>query len=309
LAPQPCAVAKRPGIPGNRQKTALRLISVLLLVALFSPHAARAQGWDPTPLRGSTPIPRDGLPGERKAFLVWLSQNASQLTPQQRQRVHERLYAYIAEMAKSRGGEFPKVADTAAFDLFRVAASMGVVGADRVARALYPHPEKLPTPAPVPGFRLTLRPPVFALASDDGSWGVCYPFYFMAAPAGRQRTSNGVLTEVVVLSTLFAPDSGPSGSSQATVLIVAAPLADSIKHVRGWTTQLGVSPVPPPREGAPGTWYASPASEPIHRLAVVRRLPTRILVVAYLGYAGTFGANRPHFFNLLSTLTSDRCRA
>ncbi len=307
MAPQPCAVAKRPDIPENRQKTALRLISVLLVVVLFSPHAARAQGWDPTPLRGSTPIPRDGLPGERKAFLAWLSQNASQLTPQQRQRVHERLYVYISQMARGRGGQFPKAADTAAFDMFRLAGSMGVAGADRLARALHPHPEKLPPPAPIPGFRLTLRPPVFALTSDDESWGVCYPYYFMAAPAGRQKTSNGVLTEVAVLSTLFAPDSGPSGSSQATVLIVAAPLADSIKHVSNWTRLLGVSPAPPPRESGPGTWYASPPAEPMHRLAVVRRLPTRVLVVGYLGYAGTFEANRPHFFNLLSTLTPGRC--
>jgi hypothetical protein len=307
MASQPGIVAKRPDVPAKCKNTTLGLVSALILIALLSPHAAQAQGWDPTPLRTSTPIPRDGLPVERKAFLVWLSQNGSKLTPEQGQRVNERLYAYISEIAKRRGGRFPNAADTAAFELFRVAASMGVVGADRLARAVHPDPAKLPTPARIAGFELTLRPPVFSLASDDGSWGVCYPYYFMAAPAGRQRPSNGVLTELAILSTLFAPDSGPAGSSQATVLLAAAPLADSSKHVRAWLTQLGVSAAPTPPEGAPGAWYASPASDPMHRLVVVRRLPTRVLVVAYLGYGGTFESNRPHFFNLLSTVTQGRC--
>jgi hypothetical protein len=306
---QPGFVAKRPDVPAKCKKTAWRLGSALILIALPSPHTAQAQGWDRTPLRSSTPVPRDGLPAERRAFLVWLSQNASRLTPEQGQRVHERLYAYISEMAKRHGGRFPSAGDTAAFELFRIPASMGVVGADRVARALHPDPSKLPTPARIPGFELTLRPPVFELASDDGSWSVCYPYYFMTAPAGRQRPSNGVLTEVAVLSTLFAPDSGPTGSSQATVLLTAAPPADSAKHVRAWLTQFGVSPVPAPREGAPGEWYASPASDPMHRLVVVRRLPARVLVIAYLGYGGTFQSNGPHFFNLLSTLTPGRCTA
>jgi hypothetical protein len=309
MAPKPCFVAKRQDVPAKCRKSALWLVSGLILIPLLSPPAVQAQRWDPAPLRSPTPLPQDGLPVERNAFLAWLSRNSSRLTPEQGQRVQERLYVYISEMAKRRRGSFPNVADTAAFELFRVAASIGIVGADRLARAVHPDPSKLPAPARIPGFELTLRPPVLALASDDGSWSVCYPYYFMTAPAGRQRPHNGVLTEVAVLSTLFAPDSGPMGSSQATVLLAAAPLADSTRHVRAWLTQLGVSPAPIPREGALGAWYASAASDPMHRLVVVRRLPTRVLVIAYLGYGGTFESNRPHFFDLLSTITHGRCTA
>jgi hypothetical protein len=296
--------ANCPEVLSSRARTSVRLGSAIAAIALLAATSVEAQGWDHRPLRSSTPVPRDGLPVDRGAFQVWLSRNASGLSREQGQRVHERLYVYISDLAKRRGGRFPEVADTAAFELFRFAASVGAVGADRVARALHPNRAALPPPASVPGFKLTLRPPFFALASDDGSWGVCYPYYFMAAPAGRQRASSGVVTELVVLSTLFAPDSGPAGSSQSTVLLAAAPVIDSTKHVTTWLTQLAVSPAPAPAQGAAGAWYASPRSELMQRLVVVRRLPTRVLVAAYLGQAGTFQSNRPHFFDLLATLGS-----
>jgi hypothetical protein len=238
-----------------------------------------------------------------------LDRSSASLTQQDHQRASERLFVYISDLAKRRGGRFPNAADTVAFDLFRAAASIGVAGADRVARALYAHPEKLPPPTQVPAFTLSLTPPLFKLSSDDGSWGVCYPYYFMAAPAGRQRPSNGVLTELVVLSTLFAPDQGQPGSSQATIILAAAPIADSAKHVAAWLGQFGLTATSPPLEDQAGAWYASPPGDPMHRLAVIRRLPTRIVVAAYLGLGGTFETNRPHFFNLLTTLTSGKCAA
>jgi hypothetical protein len=47
----------------------------------------------------------------------------------------------------------------------------------------------------------------------------------------------------------------------------------------------------------------------MRRLAVVRRLPSRVMVVAYLGLPGTFETNRPHFFNLLATLAPQTAEA
>lgn len=279
------------------------LILIPILISLSSP--VHAQDWDPAPFRSATPIPRDGLPPERGAFLAWLDHNSS-LTQQSSQRARERLYAYISDLAKRQGGGFPRRTDTAAFNLFRVAAGTGATGADRVARALRPS-AKLPPPAAVPAFTLALTPPLFRLASDDGTWGVCYPYYFMAAPVGRQRPSNGVLTEVVVLSTLFAPDQGQPGSSQATILLAAAPVADSAKHVAAWLAQLGVKATSAPPEDRTGAWYASPPADPMHRLVVIHRLPARVMVIAYLGLGGTFETNRPHFFNLLTTVRSGRC--
>lgn len=287
----------------------MRFTLAVSLFVLLLQTPAQAQSWATAPFSAPTPLPRDGLPVEPAAFFSWLSHAPPLRTQEDMQRVSEHVYAYVSVLAKRLRGQFPARTDTAAFTLFRVAASLGIVGADRVARALYSHPEKLPPPAPVPAFRLSLVPPLFHLISDDGSWGVCYPYYFMAAPAGRQRPANGVLTEVVVLSTLFAPDQGEDRSSQATVLIAAAPIADSARHVSTWVTQLAVTPMAAPPEDPAGAWYGSAPSDPMHRMAVVRRLPRRVLVIAYLGLGGTFLTNRPHFFNLLATLAPGDCAA
>src|SRR5204862_7047243 len=107
------------------------------------------------------------------------------------QRAQGRVYTDVSHLAKDHAGAFPPPPDTAAFNLFRAAAQLGVPGADRVARALYAHPDRLPPPTPIPGFDLALRPPLFALTSDDSPWGVCFPYYFMAAPGGRQPPANG----------------------------------------------------------------------------------------------------------------------
>jgi hypothetical protein len=118
---------------------------------------------------------------------------------------------------------------------------------------------------------------------------------------------NGVSTEIATLSTLFAPDRGAPGSSQATILIAAAPVADSAEHVGEWVKQLSVNRSRGGSSARRGEWYAASASDGMQREAVVLRLQTRVVLVAYLGLPGTFEANRPHFIDLLRTLSPQRC--
>jgi hypothetical protein len=131
----------------------------------------------------------------------------------------------------------------------------------------------------------------------------------MPAPAGRQTPNNGVTTEIAVISTLVAPDSGEPGASQATIFIAAASVSDSLNHVGLWTRQLGVSPVPPPDPSMTGQWFRSPRGEAMRREVVIRRLPQRVIILAYIGLAGTYESNRPHFLDLLRTLAPRRCGA
>ena len=124
----------------------------------------------------------------------------------------------------------------------------------------------------------------------------------------RQRVpANEVTTEVAMLSTLFAPDHGAPGSSQATLLILAAPPADSARHVALWLGQLGLERAPAAGPPTLGEWYEAPGAEAMRRQAVIRRLPQRVVIMAYLGLGGTFEANRPHFLNVLRTLGAGAC--
>jgi hypothetical protein len=279
----------------------------LLLTATADP--AQSQSWDPGPLKTPTPIPNDGLPSERRAFFAWLGSNPSTKSEVDVQRARERVYAYISQLAKRYGGFFPASSDTEAISLFTSAANLGITGPDMVVRALAPHstaPSSTPSPE---GLSLNFHPPLYSLSSSDGNWAVCFPYYFMPAPLGRQQPANGVATELAVISTLFAADQGSSGASQATIMIAAAPTADSAKHVALWLGQLGVAPAPLTGPSDLGQWYTAPSQEPMRREAVVRRLPDRIVLVAYIGLPGTFEANRPHFLDLLRTLSPRHCAA
>jgi hypothetical protein len=167
-------------------------------------------------------------------------------------------------------------------------------------------PEAPPSVPIPPGVRLALQPPTFSLSSADSSWALCYPYYFMAVLGGRQTPDTGVPTDVAVLSTLTAADSGATGSSQATILVLAAAVSDSATHVNSWLKRLNVNPVPTPR-GMSGQWFSGQPTEPMRREAVVVRLPKRVVLLAYVGLAGTFESNRPHFLNLVRTLAPTRC--
>ena len=279
---------------------------VLVLMAIAPPTLLIAQAWDPSPLKSPTPIPRDGLPLERAAFFHWLRTSA--LSDDENQKARERVYTYVSVLAKRYAGAFPSAGDTAAISLFRSAASLGVAGADRVLAALSSEASKEPAPI-APGLKLSFQPPLFSLASDDSAWVVCFPYYFMPAPAGRQTPNNGVSTEIAVLSTLVAPDSGEAASSQATIFIAAAPISDSADHATLWIRQLGVSPVAAPGVSIPGQWFRSPEAQPMRREAVIRKLPQRVVILAYIGLPGTFESNRPHFLDLLRTLAPGRCAA
>jgi len=283
-----------------------RLLHSHVAVLLLAPSLLLGQTWDRAPLRSRTPTPSDGLPPTRPEFFQWLRANTPQ--GEQLQLARERIYTYVSEIAKSDSGTFPPHGDSTAVFLFLSAARLGVAGSDQIVAALDPKTAVQPVPVPS-GLTLSLQPPIFAMGSDDSTWTVCFPYYFMPGPVGRQTPSNGVTTEIATLSTLAAPDSGKAGSSQATILIAASPLADSLSHVQLWIHQLGVAPVPPPTPGATGQWFHSPPGESMEREAVVRTLPQRVILVAYIGLPGTYESNRPHFIDLLRTLAPRRCAA
>jgi hypothetical protein len=199
--------------------------------------------------------------------------------------------------------------DTALASLYESASRLGVAGAADVYTALAPGRSSLPTAQVPPGISMSFAPPNFLLRADDATWAVCFPFYFMPVPLGRQVPANGVATELSVLSTLFAPDSGEAGASQATIFIAAAAPRDSAQHVGFWLRQLAVVPAPGAAIDTSGEWYSTPAPEQMRRVVVVRRLPERVVILAYAGVAGTYEVNLPHFRDLLRTLRPGRCAA
>ncbi len=265
--------------------------------------SAGAQGWSTAPLRTPTPVPRDGLPSDRAAFLVWLRAHQDSLAPDRLVTVRERVYVYVSAEAKGRGGRLPPPGDTTGILPFVLASQLGDPGAMLITQQWMgvPGPRILSSG----GMMVRYAEPYLMAGSDDDSWRVCYPYFFMTSPSPRAVSPAGVSTEVLTLSTLFAPDKGPRGSSQGTVLIAAAPPADSATFIAEWVTRLELALMGPTE--TPGQWYRGTNAGALPRVAVLKRLPRRVVLLAYIGARGTFETNRTHFESLVNRLGTGPC--
>ena len=58
---------------------------------------------------------------------------------------------------------------------------------------------------------------------------------------------------------------------------------------------------------APGEWYRGADGGQTARVAVVRRLPRRVVLLAYGGARGSYEVNRTHFETLVSRLGTGPC--
>ena len=275
----------------------------LEFLLLLSATPVHAQGWSTAPLRSPTPIPRDGLPVERPAFNAWLKAHKDSLSPAQALAARERLYAYISGEAKSRGGSLPGATDTGAISAFVLAAQLGDPGAMLITQQWMG--VKGPHSMAAGGVVVRYEAPYLVVGSDDAAWRVCYPYFFMTTPSPRTRAPSGVSAEVISLATLFAPDKGPHGSSQGTILLVAAPPQDSTRLLDDWLTRLSLTPMG--QTEAPGAWYRGADGGQTARVAVVRRLPRRVVLLAYGGARGSYEVNRTHFETLVSRLGTGPC--
>jgi hypothetical protein len=291
-----------------------RLVGSLLLLVLC-PNPVSGQQYDMGPLASPPTLPADGLPASPGEFIHWLELNAPQVPPSGQAAVREHVYALISAQVKARvaGGfpAFPPERDSVLAELFFWGDRLGVFGAYRAGRALdHVRPHLAPSNLVPPAFEIKLDSGYFTLASSHTPhWSIRFPYYFMVGAVNHQRMGTDVEGDVVVLSTLFAPNRPPiGGASQATILLIAVDSSQVTPALAYWLKQLAVSPVSSSRSswgGAPTyTGYDSTLS--MRKEVVTLPLPTGMLLVAYLGLDGTFEANHPHFLNLLSSIKTGR---
>ncbi len=278
----------------------------LALAALLCAHAvptAHAQGWSTTPLRAPTPTPKDGLPTERGAFNQWLRAHKDSLTLVQARTARERLFVYISAEAKIRGGTLPAPGDTGAIGAFVLAAGLGDPGALLVTSQWTG--AKPPYEVEHRGLKMSFEAPYLTAGGQDGQWRVCYPFFFMTEPVGLDATPGKVPAETVILSTLVSPDKSPAGASAAHIFIAAVPLADSARFVNDAIASVPLHAMGPTE--TPGAWYRGPDNARTPTVAVVKRLPKRVVLLLYTGERGTFETNRTHFETLAARLGTGAC--
>ena len=278
-------------------------LTLAALLASLALMPAGAQGWSTAPLRAPTPTPRDGLPSDRGAFNQWLRAHKDTLTPDQARVARERLFVYVSAEAKVRGGTLPTPGDTGAIGPFVLAAGLGDPGALLVMSQWTG--AKPPYEVDHRGLKVRFESPYLTAGSTDGQWRVCYPFFFMTEPVGLDAPPGKVPAETVILSTLVAPDKTPAGASAAHVFIAAVQPKDSARFVNEAVASFALHPMGPTE--TPGAWYRGDDKAPMPSVAVVKRLPKRVVLFVYTGARGTFETNRTHFETLVARLGTGPC--
>ncbi|MEO8295369.1 MAG: hypothetical protein ABI613_07635 [Gemmatimonadota bacterium] len=281
-----------------------------LLLTIGFAEPAGAQEYDPAPLRTPATLPADGLPASQGEFIQWLETNAASVPRERQAAVREHVYALISANVKARVAAgfpaFPGERDSALADLFSWGDRLGVFGAYRVARALDATRPHLPPANLVPRpFEITLDSGYFTFESSRPRWAIRFPYYFMLGAATHQRMGTDFEGDVIVLSTLFAPNDPAIGSaSQATILLIATDSAAADRGENFWLNNLALDKTPTGDDLLPGTrdYRGFDTALSMNKEMVSIPIPGGVMLIAYLGLTGTFEANRPHFLNLLESL-------
>ena len=285
--------------------------SLLIATLLVALGAAPALAQDPRAARlaAANTFPATELAERQARFVAWLDSAGARVGAEDRMSLWESIYYLIGSAAQAQhqrtGALFPRRDTLGLAALYEHAARLESPGAALVALALRDQAGKAAEPQAMPGgtMRLAFRAPEYTLVSSRG-WSIRFPYWMMIATAQTSVPANGLSTETIMLSTLFATDSSPKGRSQATIMINAAAAADSARFVPFWLQALGVRESDrAPGDAKEGTTYRQ--YDPryrMHKEIAVRRRGDVLVIFAYLGLPGTFQANREEFEALLASL-------
>ena len=244
--------------------------------------------------------PRE-LAQEQRQFMAWLQTNGASLPPDQLQGAREHLYFLVGSAARAQlsatGRLFPPRDTLGLAEMLDEGTRLGLPGAGVVARALIGAgaAEHLAPPVlPAAPFRLSFSAPEYTLRSAHG-WSVRFPYYFMIGGLQVSMPNNGVETEMIVLSTLFADHRGLPGRSQATLLLLGAMPNDTSAFYAFWLNAVQLGTADRVSETLlPGstTYRGFDTARSMNKELVTLTRGRMAFVLVYSGLPGTFEMNR-----------------
>jgi hypothetical protein len=244
--------------------------------------------------------PRE-LAQEQRQFMAWLQTNGASLPPDQLQGAREHLYFLVGSAARAQlsatGRLFPPRDTLGLAEMLDEGTRLGLFGAGVVARALIgaAAAEHLAPPVlPAAPFHLSFSAPEYTLRSAHG-WSVRFPYYFMIGGLQVSMPNNGVETEMIVLSTLFADHRGLPGRSQATLLLLGAMPNDTSAFYAFWLNAVQLGTADRVSETLlPGstTYRGFDTARSMNKELVTLTRGRMAFVLVYSGLPGTFEMNR-----------------
>jgi len=245
-------------------------------------------------------------------FNNWLVDNHASIPKDQIAGTREHAYLLIDSILKGQRAEGRTTFndfDTFALEtLFNWSTEFGVFGAGLVARHFAGTPdEPLAEPLlPPDPFELRLEYPYYYVSSRQAPWRLQFPYYFMIWDAKRFTAKSGLVTDLVVASTSFAPHKRGGGSSQATLMFMFSPGADCSVFDQFWLGELGIgaghktkeSPLPGSRNYA-----IYDREQRMRKEATLLSDHIGCTALALVGIDGTFQANRVSYLDFMRSVS------
>lgn len=246
------------------------------------------------------------------AFNNWLNANHAKLTGDQLTGPREHLYYLIDSHIKHRfattGHIMPAEHDLMLEILFSWAEPLGVYGGNMIFNAVKASavPAREPTISPPSGMRVTLEHDLLRVGSGQ-DWSVAFPYYFMIWQLQEFDRTDGLRTQLMIVSTGAAKDSSSTGHSQATLMVMFSPGSNLGQFQEFWERQFEIESDSERVNLGIGKLTSQRNFEPslkLHREIVFWENEAGAFAVSYLGNDGTYQWNRAHFLDFLRAFES-----
>ncbi|MEE4251909.1 MAG: hypothetical protein V2I38_15090 [Alcanivoracaceae bacterium] len=252
------------------------------------------------------------------AFNNWLNANYSKLDSQSMKGPREHLYyllsSYVSELYKRDGVILPKENDLVLETMLSWSERLGVYGAhlfyNKIKR---PDSMAMPELMKVPeGIRISALNDMYEIESKNGSWEVKIPYYFMIGAIKEFEATNGMQTQLLIISTGAAKDETEAGRSQSTLMFVHSPSKNTEEFKSYWLSQFNIgSDIKPKSLGLNSleSFYLYNKQAGLHKEVAFLPAPQGSYLVAYLGMDGAFQVNKQHYLDFLSQLNIEEATA
>lgn len=291
-------------------KKLIIIIFVFISWPAFSGNNTPLQGYSAAPLKDPV-FDYVHVIVDVAKFNNWLNANYPKMTAETMKGPREHLYfligSYVSELYKKDRVILPKEHDLILQILFSWSEKLGVFGGSLVYNQIKSEKFKPMTARmKIPGmFELSLKNDLYLMAATSNAWSVKFPYYFMIGNMKVFQATNGMQTQLVVISTGASKDSTKAGRSQATLMFIYAPFGNYKLFSEYWLSQLEITPdIRPTGLGVRSlkSRIVYDKTSLLHKEITFWPSKNGSFAVVYLGMDGTYQANRQHFLDFLNQI-------
>lgn len=243
----------------------------------------------------------------------WLNEYYEKLTSAQTKNVREDLYYMISSHAKNLYQQKKKILpdqpDIILDILLSWADRLGVYGGAEV----FTHVRTTDFPmqkdvqiTKLPDFlSLEMKNDLIKVTAKREGWEFEIPYYFMIPEAKQFTATNGMKTQLLIISTGASKDTSKFGYSQATIMLIYSPDAEASSFSEYWQKMIGLKDYTEERKvniRNKKSFYIFDEKLNLHKELIFLRGLKGSFAISYMGNDGTYQWNRPHFIDFLRVL-------